>query len=296
MAKLIEELQEDCLNPTLSYTNLFQKAYFIAQKLEKKDMVNFLKNGIDGYKKQEDVPDYRYINVVYKAKNPMRGWIPVSIPSNSPLIKYLRYPIFQSVSELESIVSAKGDALVMSIPAELQELFISQSIGNIPFEICAHFSNSQIKTILETEKRMISDWALNLERKGILGDEYQFTEREKKKASNMTIINNYGNINGSNFVVSANNSTLSVNNTSSFDYEGVEKLLESVQKLLPAGNFAKGDLEKIQKDLDEIKESISKQDVPSVKRKLKDLADFCKGIAGNVIASGVWTQIQPFLC
>ena len=79
------------------------------------------------------------------------------------------------------------------------------------------------------------------------------------------------------------------------DYEGVEKLLESVQKLLPAGNFSKSDLENIQQDINEIKESISKQDVPAVKGKLKDLADFCKGIAGNVIASGVWAQIQPFL-
>lgn len=169
-------------------------------------------------------------------------------------------------------------------------------IVKIPFEIGAHFSKSQMKTILETEKRMISDWALDLERKGILGDEYQFTEQEKKKASDMTVINNYGNINGSNFVGSAINSTLNVNNTNSFDYEGVEKLLESVQKLLPVGSFDKGDLEKIQQDIDEIKVSISKQDIPAVKGKLKDLADFCKGIAGNVIASGVWAQIQPFLC
>lgn len=296
MAKLVIELQKECLNPALSYANLFQKAYFIAKKLEQKEMVDFLKNGIDGYKKQKDVPDYRYINVVYKAKNPMRGWIPVSIPSDSPLIKYLRYPIFQSVSELESLISTKGDALIMSIPVELQELFISQSIGRIPFEICAHFSDSQIKTILETEKRMISDWALDLERKGILGDEYQFTEQEKKRASDMTIINNYGNINGANIVGTATNSTLNVNNTNSFDYEGVEKLLESIQNLLPVGNFIKNDLEKIQQNVDEIKESISKQDVPSVKGKLKDLADFCKGIAGNVIASGVWAQIQSFLC
>lgn len=295
MAKLVIELQKECLNPALSYANLFQKAYFIAQKLEQKEMVEFLKKGIDGYKKQKDVPDYRYINVVYKANNPMLGWIPVSIPSNSSLVKYLHYPIFQSVSELESFMNAKGDALVMSIPVELQELFISQMIGKIPFEIGAHFSKNQIKPILETEKRIISDWALDLERKGILGDEYQFTEQEKKNASDMTVFNNYGNINGSNIVGSATNSTLNVNNTNSFDYEGVEKLLESVQKLLPAGNFAKGDLEKIQQDIDEIKESLSKQDVPAVKGKLKDLAEFCKGIAGNVIASGVWAQIQPFL-
>ena len=112
----------------------------------------------------------------------------------------------------------------------------------------------------------------------------------------MSITNNfYAPINGANLVATATNSTLNVNNTNSFDYEGVEKLLESVQKILPAGNFAKDDLDKIQKNIDEINESISKHDVPAVKGKLKDLADFCKGIAGNVIASGVWVQIQSLL-
>ena len=67
--------------------------------------------------------------------------------------------------------------MVMSIPAELQELFISQSISKIPFEISAHFSKSQFKSILETGKRMISDWALDLEQKGVLGEDgYQNIE------------------------------------------------------------------------------------------------------------------------
>lgn len=291
MAKLVIELQKECLNPTLSYANLFQKAYFIAQKLEQKEMVDFLKNGIDGYKKQRDVPDYRYINVVYKAKNPMRGWIPVSIPSNSPLIKYLRYPIFQSVSGLESIVSTKGDELVMSIPAELQELFISQSIEKIPFEICAHFSNSQLKTILETEKRMISDWALNLEQKGILGDEYQFTEQEKDIAKNMTVIIN-GNVNDSNIVGNMMNSSATVNNNSKIDFEFLKQLVEQIKKELEKEQTAdSGKVVALKEKIELLEHSIKNRDESSVLETLKN-------IAMGAISSGIWsigTTITSYL-
>ena len=298
MAKLIIELQKDCVNSTVSYTVLFQKAYYIAKKLNQQIMTDFLRMEIDGYKKIKDVPCFRYLDVVYKAKNVMLGrWIPVIIPYDSPLKEYLRMPAVQSVSEMESFLNSDENTLIMSISAELQSAFIALSRDKIPLEICAHFSKNQYKTILETGKRMISDWAIDLERNGILGEEYEFSTDEKEKAQNMSITNIFNApINGSNIVATATNSTLNVNNTNSFDYEGVEKLLESVQKLLPAGNFAKSDLEKIQQDIDEIKASISKQDIPGVKEKLKDLADFCKGIAGNVIASGVWAQIQPFLC
>ncbi len=291
MSKLVIELQKECLNPTLSYANLFQKAYFIAQKLEQKEMVEFLKNGIDGYKKQKDVPDYRYINVVYKANNPMIGWIPVSIPSNSSLIKYLHYPIFQSVSELESFMNAKGDALVMSIPIELQELFISQIIGKIPFEIGAHFSKNQIRPILETEKRIISDWALDLERKGILGDEYLFTQQEKEIAKTMTFIIN-GNVNGANVIGNMTNSSATVNNNGKIDFESLKTLVEQVKKELEKTQTADSDKVIVLKEKVELLEQfIESRDENSVIETLKN-------IAMGAVSSGIWsigTTIASYL-
>jgi len=291
MSKLVIELQKECLNPTLSYANLFQKAYFIAQKLEQKEMVEFLKNGIDGYKKQKDVPDYRYINVVYKANNPMIGWIPVSIPSNSSLIKYLHYPIFQSVSELESFMNAKGDALVMSIPIELQELFISQIIGKIPFEIGAHFSKNQIRPILETEKRIISDWALDLERKGILGDEYLFTQQEKEIAKTMTFIIN-GYVNGANVIGNMTNSSATVNNNGKIDFESLKTLVEQVKKELEKTQTADSDKVIVLKEKVELLEQfIESRDENSVIETLKN-------IAMGAVSSGIWsigTTIASYL-
>lgn len=296
MAKLVEELQKDCINPVYSYANLFQKAYFIAKKLEQSDMIEFLKNEIDGYG-HRNVPSYRYVNVIYKKKISLNQWQPLIIPADSPLIQYQHVPVKQSIAEIESFLNSKEETIICPISAELHDAFGDAIPGLASIDICAHCSKHQYKAFLEKGKRLLIDWSIDLEQKGILGDDYKFSKDEKKLARNMPITNNfYAPINNSNFVSSATNSTLTVNNTNSFDYEGVEKFLESVQKLLPAGNFAKEDLEKIQENVIEIKASISKHDVPAIKGKLKDLADFCKGIVGNVIASGVWAQIQPFLC
>ena len=296
MTRLVEELQKDCVNPIYSYANLFQKAYFIAKKLEQNDMIEFLKNEIDGYGHKK-VPSYRYVNVIYKAKNALNQWKPLIIPIDNPLVQYQHVPVKQSIAEIESFLSSKEETIICPISAELHDVFEDYKPELSSMDICAHCSKHQYKSFLEKGKRLLIDWSIDLEQKGILGEDYKFSKDEKEIARNMSITNIFNApVNGANIVGTATNSTLNVNNTNSFDYEGAEKLLESIQKLLPAGNFAKNDLEKIQQDVDEIKESISKQDVPSVKGKLKDLADFCKGIAGNVIASGVWAQIQPFLC
>lgn len=198
---------------------------------------------------------------------------------------------------MEYFLEQSGDRIVADVPYELQNMM--RKWNHLPqnYEIKQVFSKDQLLRIFENIRTEIITWASKLVQERILGEDYDFSTDEKEKVRNMSITNNFNApINGSNIVATATNSTLNVNNTNSFDYEGVEKLLESVQNLLPAGNFTKDDLEKIQQNVIEIKASISKQDIPAVKGKLKDLADFCKGIAGNVIASGVWAQIQPFLC
>ena len=295
MSKLVIELQKACVNPTLSYADLFQKAYFIARKLEQKEMIDFLRKEIDGYKKERKVPDFRYIDVIFKAMNPMRGWIPVAIPSNSPLNRYLHYPIFQSICEMESFLHSSEEIMVMSIPAELQELFISQSISKIPFEISAHFSKSQFKSILETGKRMISDWALDLEQKGVLGEDFEFSSKEKEIAKNMTIINNYGNINGSNVVGSAINSTLNANGVKEFDYEGAKKLLESIKELIKAPSVDENDRNLLNTQIGKIDQKINQKDSKSIGTLLNSLGVWAQSITCSVIGSDIYNKIDTFL-
>lgn len=293
MAKLVEELQYECLNNSIPCSQLLLKAYAIARKLNNVEMTDFCKNEIDGYPdNSEHIPSFRTIEISLWAYNGV-NWHSVAVPCNS---FFTRHRVTQSVKELETLCFQGMNHFSIKLTTEqidiLRKACRNPRISDGQERIAAY----KFEGIISKVRKIILDWVLTLNKNGVLEENTGLAFDEKHKTSSTTVININGPINGSNFVGSATNSTLNVNNTNSFDYEGVGKLLESVQKLLPAGNFAKDDLEKIQQDIDEIRESISKQNVPAVKGKLKDLAVFCKGIAGNVIASGVWAQIQPFLC
>ena len=261
-----------------------------------KDTAEIFSHELNGYKDVDKnvLPEYRCVLVNTEAYDAYSNqWIPIIFPPNTSFNKHF---VFESIPEIEKLNQSDCDTLEVRLDTERQKIIRKATDMTEPMLVHQIFAAAQVISILQKVRKVILDWSLELESKGIFGENLEFSDVEQRKAQNMSITNNfYAPINGANLVATATNSTLNVNNTNSFDYEGVEKLLESVQKILPAGNFAKDDLDKIQKNIDEINESISKHDVPAVKGKLKDLADFCKGIAGNVIASGVWVQIQSLL-
>lgn len=281
MAKLVIELQKECLNPALSYANLFQKAYFIAQKLEQKEMVDFLKNEINGYKNIDELPDIRYVDLTYKAFNPMRGWIPFQIPSTGIYSKLLKGPIFLSVGEMQKFLDAEDSVLNTVVPFELQRELIKNSNMFFDTEIKAFFSKTQLVRILDAVKNQILDWSIDLERKGILGEDYIFSEKEKEIAKTMTLIVN-GNVNGANIVGSMTNSSATVNNNGKLDFESLRRLVEQIKKEMEKAQTA--DSEKVialKEKVELLERSIGNRDESSVIETLKN-------IAIGAVSSGFW--------
>ena len=291
MSKLVIELQKDCINPTISYAALFQKAYYIARKLDQKEMADFLRNEIDGYGNQE-VPNFRYINAIFKAKSSIGPWKPIVIPSISPLADCLHIPVKQGTSEIESFLNSPNDTIISPISAELHNLFGELNPLLASRDICAHFSKYQYKTILETVKRKISEWAIDLELKEISKEEFEFPSKEKDIAKNTTIINNYGNINGSNFIGSTTNSSVTINNNNSFDFNALKKLITKIEADLEnAKNIETEKAASLKEQITLLKKSAEEQNETSA-------MDLLKNIAAGAISSGIWsigTTVSAFL-
>ena len=292
MSKLVIELQKECLNTKSSLTDLLLKARFIAQKLNIKDMVEFCTNELEGYTKGP-VPEYRKTSVTYKAFNPYRGWIPVDIPSS--LSYMLNRSLFLSVGEMEDFLKKEDSTMTMSVDPELQERLYDLFGTPVRFEIKSFFSKTQFTRILDTVRNKISDWAVELEQKGILGDEYEFSSSEKEIAKNMTIINNYGNINGSNVVGSAINSTLNANGVKEFDYEGAKKLLESIKELIEAPSVDENDRDLLNSQIEKIDQKIDQKDSKSIGTLLNSLGVWAQSITCSVIGSDIYNKIDTFL-
>ena len=296
MSKLVIELQQECLNPKCSFSDLCQKAYFIARKLDQDEMVEFLKKEINGYPTSKEVPEYRNANVFFKARNPMRGWIPIQLPSKGTFEELSTWPITMSISEIQTAVDNKDlQTISMIIPLELQQFLIEAARIPNRYEIKMFFSKTQLVRILNTIKNQILDWALNLEQKGILGEDYEFSTKEKEIAKNMTIINNYGNINGSNVVGSAINSTLNANGVKEFDYEGAKKLLESIKELIKAPSVDENDRNLLNTQIEKIDQKINQKDSKSIGTLLNSLGVWAQSITCSVIGSDIYNKIDAFL-
>lgn len=281
MAKLVIELQKDCLNTNGSFSDLCQKAYFIAHKLNQDEMIEFLKKEIYGYKNIKDLPDYRYVDLIYKAFNPYHGWIPFQIPSQGVFSRLLKGPIFLSVGEMQDFLNADDSILNSAVPLELQQELIKRS--NMPFitEIKGVFSKTQLVRILDVIKNRILDWAIKLEKEGICGNDYEFTEHEKEIAKNMTVIIN-GNVNGSNIIDSMTNSSVTVNNNG-FDFEALKQLVTKIEADLE--NAKSIEVEKIvalKEQITLLKKSAEEQNETSA-------IDLLKNIAAGAISSGIWS-------
>lgn len=290
MAKLVIELQKECLNTNCSFSDLCQKAYFIARKLNQDEMIEFLKKEIYGYKNLKDLPDYRYVDLIYKAFNPYHGWIPFQIPSQGVFSRLLKGPIFLSVGEMQDFLNADDSILNSAVPLELQQELIKRS--NMPFitEIKGVFSKTQLVRILDVIKNRILDWAIKLEKEGICGNDYEFTEHEKEIAKNMTVIIN-GNVNGSNIIDSMTNSSVTVNNNG-FDFEALKQLVTKIEADLENAKNIEVDKSRFLKEQTTLlKKSIEEKNETSA-------IDLLKNIATGAISSGIWSvgsSVSAFL-
>lgn len=112
--------------------------------------------------------------------------------------------------------------------------------------------------------------------------------------NNSRTINNYGNI-----VYKSNvtNSTIGDGNSiSSFDYKGLSTVIAEIEKLYKSEeSFSPETITQIASDIEEIKTAIQQQNQPIIQKCLNNIKGFVTNVGAGIIASGIWTKIQPFI-
>ena len=78
---LIDELQLDASNNTVSVSSLLRKALMVAAKLAVSDIPEWINKELSRYGNGDSLPSYRILHGTIKAKN-LRGWIPLQIPTS----------------------------------------------------------------------------------------------------------------------------------------------------------------------------------------------------------------------
>jgi hypothetical protein len=231
MSGLVRELQLDALKNDIKITDLLRKALFISKKLDLD--ITFIENWIsrelNGYSglKNKEIPNYREVKGQIMVWNPYRGYETLIFNDPASEKVYSRRKLAQSVSELEYLTTNSETQLQIPFPAETKAMLMSR-MSSVPLEPTLFVSQATIIGILDSVKNKILEWALELEKKGIKGEDMTFSSEEKKAAESITYnsitYNNIGSMAGSQLQQNSPAATQVLNNN--YSQEPLDKFIE----------------------------------------------------------------------
>lgn len=185
---LILQLQRDATDGVLPVSQLLRRAIVAAHKLKLDEFGTWLQCEQAGYPNGVETPEYRTVHVIdFKVENPYRGWTPVQFAD--PKIRELvsEHPVRGSISSIETMIehSLQPDGVIyVKMPPEFFEAFPQPDADPLDYtNILCIITPTSLQRITDTVRDTILKWTLELESRGVLGEEFSFSEREKEAAS-----------------------------------------------------------------------------------------------------------------
>jgi hypothetical protein len=295
MGGLVLELQADALRTDLDLMTLIRKALVVSQKLNLVEVADWLQSELNGYPVGPDVPEYRIFRGTLRMRNPFRGWETVPIPDSKMADVICVRPVHQAVSEIDHMAKTlRGGDLML--PIQGGQLGLLHQLTDCNFEAAIFLNRASLTRVVDAVRTRILEWALSLEKQGILGEGMSFSHEEKQVASQITYstVNNIGTMTHSQIQQHSSGSQSQLN------AEHIKKLtafLDSVQA-------AKSDLKVSKTVSSEIDAEIAtaKAQLASPKPKthiisdsLRSLKAILENAAGSVAGTVLLQQLAPLV-
>ncbi len=213
MAGLIDQLQEDALNPSIPVSTLLRKVKVAAAKLALDDALAWVGGELNGYRSIAEIPAYRKGSGSTYAWNPYHGWQPIQFGSHTTADLVGKILFHEPIGNYDAILQNGEGPFYLDIPNELLSL-LNQTLSYAVPRIANQVGRGLIVSIVEHVRDMVLDWALELARAGVTGDGLKFSSAEREAASvaQITIGEfhgsfNTGNASGSGSAISQTTST-----------------------------------------------------------------------------------------
>ena len=293
MSSLVVDLQKKLISPGIKTSDILREAYVLATKLEITEFQEWIYSELNGYKAQGKIPEYRSIRGTLRAWNPYHGWQPV-ICANTELEDKLRSQrVGQSIPEIEDLLSrSKNDGLTMVMPGSFSKLL------EIPTEVRLNISESQVVNIIESAKNILLEWSLKLEKDGIRGNDYIFSEEEVKIATDNRYTVNYfmGNVTNSQIQQDTSGSLQSYSNIS-IDVAKAKSIMELLANNITALNLDDNLKEMLALQIKAVNAELASAQPKNniIIESLCSIRNILEGIAGSLIASGIIYEIHKLL-
>lgn len=294
---LVLQLQADALDSDTSIANLLRKVKLVAAKLNLDEVLEWVEHELSGYPDDAALPEYRDLTGQVKFFNPVHGWRPVIFQDDEMENFISRCPVCQSIASIEEVLVRSTDTNYLICPFSGRKQALLAEMLGFNTEFRAHISPAAIFSVLDNVRNRVLDWAISLEKAGILGDGLTFTPKEKEAAKVMTTGNVY-HIQG-NVGVLGDVAHSTVTNTQSATYstDQLDSLRDAVEQISAAVSQLGADLkEPVTAAVGEIQEELkqAQPDSGKLQKAISSIRATCEGAAGNLIASGILGLLKSF--
>ncbi|VVN45569.1 hypothetical protein [Pseudomonas fluorescens] len=286
MAGLVEELQADALNESVHIMALMRKAKAVSVKLNAPTISTWIDNELEGYRSNDDIPNYRHVRGTLVCYNYMNGHIPLSIDDAHILETVTTRKISQPLGKLCEHAT-NNDRIVLAFPPKMAELLLSGM--RYRMDPGLQIEPSTLKNIIYGVRDKVLQFALELETQGIHGEGMGFSKEEKAAAATIT----YNTIT----IGSMQNSQIQQDSDNSNQHYGTAEFKRDLEKFV---SEVKSDIDQLRED-DEAKQSL-RADLDTIKAQLsssspkKTILRECLISTRNILegaAGGVLTNYVP---
>ena len=196
MASLVLDLQKKACDGNVSVSELLRHAIVVAKKTGSVEIESWLKNESDGYKRFEDIPEYRILNAKPYMVDERNSNLKTLLDCDDQdlMKKLIIHPRFDSISCLEKVsTDLKGPIASFQPPLHNEKILRLIFKSDRPINFSFETPSIEITGIFNKVRNLILNWGLELEEEGVRGENWSFSGKEKElsKQASITIINNY---------------------------------------------------------------------------------------------------------
>ena len=298
MDSLVLDLQKSTLDSNIPASDLLRMALVVARKLDIEELQRWIECELKGYH-DAPIPDYRTVCGTPVAFNQYRGWERVMTHLLDPELAqkisefHIPYPIGELEADLRK--DRENGSFLITYP-KVQEAILIKAL-NYPATPAVQVSGSQFHRILDAVRNIILEWALKMEKDGILGEGMTFSKAEKEVASS-TVYNVENLIMSSNAQIQKNtqhsNQTL---NIGAIDLDALGKVLHTLKEGLPELDLPKDQKSELESEIRTLDAQLESPKPKSVviRESLRSTRNILEGAVGSALATGVIYEIIQLL-
>lgn len=185
---LIGEIIEKSISSDTSLAQLLRMVKVAAFRLDLPELGDWVQNELSGY--DSDIPDYRCVEGQVVAKSPYHGWIGVSGGDPKTIRLLQKRKMAGSIAHLEAMITQTssedgGGFCVMPFNPELAQKFLGKDFY-MAEAVGTQITTSSIIAVLDQVRGKILDWAIEMEKLGVVGEGMTFSRKEKEEAAKAT--------------------------------------------------------------------------------------------------------------